>query len=77
MVPRENKNNAYAKFWRTNKEYYGIFEGGPIVPQIRPFCHLVVTFRLPSTTYKNLTQIGLEHFWKFCKGVKKAKWQRK
>ena len=26
MVPKENKNNAYAKFWRTNKEYYGIFE---------------------------------------------------
>ena len=26
MVPRENKNNAYAKFWRAKKEYYGIFE---------------------------------------------------
>ena len=26
MVPRENKNNAYAKFWWTNKGYYGIFE---------------------------------------------------
>ena len=25
-VPCENKNNAYAKFWRTNKEYFGIFE---------------------------------------------------
>ena len=21
MVPRENMNNAYVKFWRTNKEY--------------------------------------------------------
>ena len=28
MVPRENKNNAYAKFWRPNKEYYGSFESG-------------------------------------------------
>ena len=28
MAPRENKNNAYAKFWRENKEYYGIFESG-------------------------------------------------
>ena len=28
MVPRENKNKAYAKFWRANKEYYGIFESG-------------------------------------------------
>ena len=29
MVLRENKNNAYAKSWKTNKEYYGIFESGP------------------------------------------------
>jgi len=28
MVPRENKNNAYAKFRGTNKEYYGIFRSG-------------------------------------------------
>ena len=29
MALRENKNNAYAKFSRANKEYYGIFESGP------------------------------------------------
>ena len=28
LVPRENENNAYANFCRTNKEYYGIFESG-------------------------------------------------
>ena len=28
MAPRENKNNAYAKFGGTNKEYYGIFRTG-------------------------------------------------
>ena len=31
MVPRENKNNAYAKFGGGrggNKEYYGIFRSG-------------------------------------------------
>ena len=28
MVPRENKNNAYAKFGGTNKEYYGILPNG-------------------------------------------------
>ena len=28
MVPRENKNNAYAKFGGTNKQYYGIFRNG-------------------------------------------------
>ena len=22
MAPRENKNNAYAKFWLSNKEYF-------------------------------------------------------
>ena len=26
MVPRESKNNAYAKFGSAIKEYYGIFE---------------------------------------------------
>ena len=28
MAPREIKNNAYAKFGGTNKEYYGIFRTG-------------------------------------------------
>ena len=28
MVPRENKDNTYAKFGETNKEYYGIFRKG-------------------------------------------------
>ena len=28
MVPRENKNNAYAKFEGTKKEYCGIFRSG-------------------------------------------------
>ena len=28
MVLRDNKDNAYAKFRRTNKEYYGIHESG-------------------------------------------------
>ena len=28
MVPRDNKNNGYAKFGGTNKEYYGIFRSG-------------------------------------------------
>ena len=30
MVPRENKNNAYAKIGGTNKEYYGIFRNGQL-----------------------------------------------
>ena len=31
MVPRENKNNAYAKFGGTNKDCYGIFRNGLFV----------------------------------------------
>ena len=30
MVPGEKKNNAYAKFGGTSKEYYGIFRKWPI-----------------------------------------------
>ena len=30
MVPRENKNNANAKFGWTNKEYYGIVRNGAL-----------------------------------------------
>ena len=31
MVPKENKNNAYAKFGGTNNEYYGISRNGQCV----------------------------------------------
>ena len=30
MVPRETKNNAFAKFGGSNQEYYGIFPKWPI-----------------------------------------------
>ena len=43
MVPGENKNNAYAKFWRTSKEYYGIFESGLFVPCVVRFCPRIVS----------------------------------
>ena len=35
MVPRENKNNACAKFWVTNKEYYGVFRNGLSIYRVR------------------------------------------
>ena len=39
MVPRENENNGYAKFWWTSKEYYGIFESGPLAAYfVIPLC---------------------------------------
>ena len=37
-APRENKNNAYAKFGGTNREYYGIFRNGLVdVIELRVF----------------------------------------
>ena len=41
MVPRENKNNAYAKFGGTNKEYYGIFESGLL--KVHVICECLVS----------------------------------
>ena len=32
MFQREIENNAYAKVWRDNKEYHGIFEKGLYFP---------------------------------------------
>ena len=43
MVPRENKNNAYAKFGGTNKEYYGIFRNGLLIACSVGLFLLVVT----------------------------------
>ena len=33
ILHKHCKNNACAKFWRTNKEYYGIFESGLLLEQ--------------------------------------------
>ena len=53
MVPTENKNNAYAKFWRENKEYYGSFENGLFVGSLlysERFFPGYFGFSLPSKT---------------------------
>ena len=34
LVPRESKDNGYAKFGETNKEYYGIFRSGLWRPEL-------------------------------------------
>ena len=38
MVPRENKNNAYAKFWRTNKEVLWYFLKCYFFSQVHQIC---------------------------------------
>ena len=52
MIPRENKNNAYAKFWGTNKEYFGIFRTGlpsrtkiVKVPEVERDIHCFIDYR--------------------------------
>ena len=45
FAPREIENNANAKFWRENKEYYGIFEKDLLpcgLPQASPGINLKV-----------------------------------
>ena len=66
MLPRENKNNAYAKFGGTNKEYYGIFRSGQLrsittfVPQADKFlkcdCVRSVVFK-PNLKYLQLRKL--------------------
>ena len=53
MVPRENKNNASAKFGGTNKEYYGIFQSGLLVTfVIKPQIWLFYVVVLQTTAQK-------------------------
>ena len=40
IVSPKRKYNAYAKFWRTNKEYYGIFDSSQVKTKI-PTHHLL------------------------------------
>ena len=43
MVPRENKNNANAKFGGTNKEYHCIFRNGLLhYPMIQFFINYII-----------------------------------
>ena len=41
MVPRENENNAYAKFGGTNKQYYGILRTG-LLDDTKSYCQLII-----------------------------------
>ena len=63
MVPRENKNNAYAKFGGTNKEYYGIFRSGLCADKI------VVSMRAvtasPRAWFEGVSNLQFTTFY-FC-----------
>ena len=48
MVPRENKNIAYAKFGGTNKEYYGIFRNGQFMPPCSKATCAIEAFRFKA-----------------------------
>ena len=50
FAPREIENNANAKFWRENKEYYGIFEKDLLPCGLPP--ELLVTTKIKSGRQK-------------------------
>ena len=56
MVPRENKNNAYAKFGGTNKEYYGIFRIGLFQVSFANFGHNKKGFIFGSSFGREMAQ---------------------
>ena len=53
MVPRENKNNAYAKSGGTNKEYYGILRNGLLLVDEQK--ELIRNLLFPSTNMAAMT----------------------
>ena len=55
MVPRENKNNAYANFGGTNKEYYGIFQSGLLMSDLDVTPHMDCS-----------SSISYLYIWLFC-----------
>ena len=66
MAPREIENNAYAKFYREKKEYYGIFEKGLLE------CSLLVTISLlklimrPKSLYEKTRSVADQRrVWSF------------
>ena len=54
-VPRETGNNAYAKFWGTNKEYYGIFRTGLLLGY-----KIIITNTFQFNQMQDLPE---NHFW--------------
>ena len=64
MVARENKNNAYAKFGGTTKEYYGIFRSGLLLVKVKDHS---VDCKQCDFTHANLISSHLTNFkLKFC-----------
>ena len=68
MLPRENKNNAYAKLGGTNKGYYGILQNGQLFDGA-----LNIPGNCPSASCRNsnLGKTSAVAFSKFCHGAHK------
>ena len=52
FAPREMENNANAKFWRDNKECYGIFEKG-LQPCELPQASARINLKVPGKKHTN------------------------
>ena len=58
----EIESNAYSKYWRDNKEYYGIFKKGVILLNINDFLKAseLITFKVNwFTQYGEMTALLL------------------
>ena len=80
MVPRENKNNAYAKFGGTNKEYYGIFRSGlfnrsiwRFKHSVRRFKHSVLQFKPSICQFKPSICPFKHSIWQFNRSIQQFK----
>ena len=58
FASREIENNINAKSWRDNKEYYGIFEKGPIALRITTSLPLYKFKSTGKETYKISKLLG-------------------
>ena len=69
-VPRENENNAYAKFWKENKEYYGIFESDTTIMAVScTFKNTITLFVFPPQFCISIVFIFP---WDHCKSQEKV-----
>ena len=74
MVPRVNKNNAYAKFVGTNKEYYGIFRSGLLYIAVLLSVSLDIGCKAPVSYSRSLNKQQQNVLLQLCIAYYKTIW---
>ena len=60
FATKEIENNANAKFWSDNKEYYGIFEKG-LLPWELPQACLWINLKVPGKKHTNFPNFSVDN----------------